>query len=124
MPITGGKYVSPTWENGSAPALNAAELQAMTNTIANNQDAQGTITLTTNWIGNGPYTQNVTVSGATVTATKRVTLTPSGAQLQQLLEDGVATLQTENNNGTITVYAIGNPPSVQMTIACTVSEVV
>ena len=39
MPISGGKYVSPTWHNNAAPALDAAELQAMTDTIEENQNA-------------------------------------------------------------------------------------
>lgn len=39
MPISGGKYVAPTWNNGSSPAINAAELQAMCDTIATNQNA-------------------------------------------------------------------------------------
>ena len=33
MPISGGKYVAPTWTNGAAPAINAAELQAVCNTL-------------------------------------------------------------------------------------------
>lgn len=39
MPISGGKYVSPTWHNNAAPALDAAELQAMTDTIESNDEA-------------------------------------------------------------------------------------
>lgn len=39
MPISGGKYVSPTWHNNAAPALDAAELQAMTDTIEENQES-------------------------------------------------------------------------------------
>lgn len=34
MPISGGKYVAPTWANGSAPALSAAEMQAISDSIA------------------------------------------------------------------------------------------
>ncbi|MFR4088446.1 MAG: hypothetical protein ACLT1A_11435 [Dysosmobacter sp.] len=29
MPIQNGKYVSPNWQNGGPPALNAAELNAI-----------------------------------------------------------------------------------------------
>lgn len=36
MPISGGKYVSPTWANNASPAINASELQAITDTIAVN----------------------------------------------------------------------------------------
>lgn len=34
MPISGGKYVAPTWHNNAAPAIDAAELQAMSDTLA------------------------------------------------------------------------------------------
>ena len=37
MPIVNGKYVAPTWTNGSSPAISAAELQAMSDTIAQMQ---------------------------------------------------------------------------------------
>lgn len=40
MPISGGKYVAPTWHNNAAPALDETELQAMTDTIEENQEPQ------------------------------------------------------------------------------------
>lgn len=47
MPLSGGKYVAPHWVNNAAPALDAAELQAMCDTIVKNQrgveTAQGLI---------------------------------------------------------------------------------
>ena len=33
MPISGGKYVAPTWVNGSSPAIDASEMQAITDTL-------------------------------------------------------------------------------------------
>lgn len=39
MPISGGKYVAPTWVDNSYPAIDADELQAMSNSIVNNQNA-------------------------------------------------------------------------------------
>lgn len=38
MPIVDGKYVAPTWSNNTPPAINAEELQAMSNMIVQNQD--------------------------------------------------------------------------------------
>lgn len=35
MPIVNGKYVAPTWKNGAAPAIDATELQAMSDSIQN-----------------------------------------------------------------------------------------
>ena len=37
MPMSGSNYVAPTWVNNAPPALDAAELQAMCNTIVQNQ---------------------------------------------------------------------------------------
>lgn len=37
MPMSDSNYVAPTWVNNAPPALDAAELQAMCNTIAENQ---------------------------------------------------------------------------------------
>lgn len=33
MPKTNGKYVAPSWQNGSSPAISAAELQDMSSTL-------------------------------------------------------------------------------------------
>lgn len=35
MPISNGRYVSPTWINNQAPPINASELQAITDTLEN-----------------------------------------------------------------------------------------
>lgn len=53
MPISGGKYVAPTWNNGSSPAINAAELQAMCDTIATSQNA--TFSQLVSYTGTGNY---------------------------------------------------------------------
>lgn len=39
MPITNGKYVNPGWKNGGPPALDAGELNAISNTLVNVQNA-------------------------------------------------------------------------------------
>lgn len=41
MPITNGKYVAPIWINGKSPAIDATELQAMSDTIESNQNSRG-----------------------------------------------------------------------------------
>ena len=84
----------------------------------------GTITLSTNWIGtSSPYTQVVTVTGVITDENSMVTLQPSALQNISLIEDNVESLIIENNNGTLIVYARGQVPSTQMTIQCTVREV-
>lgn len=37
MPMSGNTYVAPTWVDNAPPAISASELQAMCNTIAENQ---------------------------------------------------------------------------------------
>ena len=43
MPLSGGKYVAPHWVNGGPPALDAAELQAICDTVVKNQTEAGKI---------------------------------------------------------------------------------
>lgn len=82
-----------------------------------------TITFSQSWSGSGPYTQTVTVTGATVTSNSSISLKPTAAQIAQLIADGVKAITIENNAGTLTAYALGKTPSTAMTIACTVIEV-
>lgn len=81
----------------------------------------GSITLAASWSGSGPYTQTVSITG--VTAASRVDLQPTATQLAALITDGVTALTVENNNGTLTVYALGAAPSAAMTVQYTLMEV-
>ena len=122
MPITSGKYVAPTWQNGGSPAINASELQAMSNTIAKSQTFVDSITISTTWIGSGPYHQTVTLnSGHAVASTQKVDLQPTAAQLQQLMEDG-AQLTIYNDSGTLIAYAVGNQTTTSMTVQCSIAD--
>ena len=84
----------------------------------------GSIALSGTWTGNAsPYSQTTTVTGATVTATSKVDLQLTAAQIDFLIASGVTGMVVENNAGTLTVYAIGAAPSGAMTVQCTVTEV-
>ena len=77
--------------------------------------------LASNWVGtSSPYSQVVTVKGATNRS--QVDLTPSAEQLAIFHNKDLAFV-TENNNGVITVYAIGQKPVNDYTIQATVTEV-
>ncbi len=82
----------------------------------------GTVTLpAANWIGNeSPYSQVVDVEGAT--ANSQIDLTPSVEQLTIFYEKDL-TFVTENDNGKVTVYAIGQKPERDYTIQITITEV-
>lgn len=98
-------------------------LTAMANKINNSKPKQGTITFSTSWSGSGPYTQVITVTGATITNNSKVDLQLNATALNALIEAGVIALWVENNNSTLTAYAIGAAPSVALTVQCTVTEV-
>lgn len=83
----------------------------------------GTITLSASWQGTNPKYQTVTVTGTSVTANSHIEIQPSPAQIYALLSAGTQAMTVENNNGTLTVYAIGTAPSTAMTVQCTVTEV-
>lgn len=82
----------------------------------------GSITLSSSWSGSGPYSQTVTVTGATVTANSKVDIQLTAAQISSLISAGVKGLVIENNAGTLTAWAVGASPSA-MTVQVTVTEV-
>ena len=121
------KYTSPTWQNGTYPALSAANLQAMSDRIEANQVQIGTITLTGTWSEsvNQYYYQYVTVSGVTVTPNSKIDLSFTADQAVGLYLRGIKAIGVENNNGTIMVYAVGSPqPNIPWTVQCAVTETV
>lgn len=84
----------------------------------------GSVTLAAaNWTGSGPYTQTVTVTGATVTADSKVDIQPDATAIQQMISDDVFALFIENNSGVLTAYAIGAALTVNVTVQVTVMEV-
>ena len=82
----------------------------------------GSVSLSASWSGSGPYTQTVTVSGATVTANSKVDVQLTAAQIASLISAGVTGLVIENNAGALTAYAVGASTGA-MTIQVTVTEV-
>lgn len=103
-------------ELSSNITLNASDVEAEA------EIQLGSISLSGTWSGAGPYTQTVTVTGATVTANSKVDIQLTAAQIASLISDGVTGLVIENNNGTLTAYAVGSAPGA-MTVQVTVTEV-
>lgn len=82
----------------------------------------GEVTLTASgWVGNAsPYSQIVSIDG--VTENSQVDLTPSVEQLVVFYEKDLAFV-TENENGVVTVFAIGQKPQNDYTMQVTIIEV-
>ena len=81
-----------------------------------------TVTLSTNWSGSSsPYTQTVTISGTT--ANSKVDLQPDATAIAQMADDGTVALFIANDNGTLTANAVGEKPTVALTIQATITEV-
>lgn len=78
------------------------------------------VMLSATWNGSGPYTQTVQVLGAG--ANSRIDLQPDATVIQQMLDDNVSALYIENNNGVFTAYAVGEKPTVALTIQVSITE--
>lgn len=73
------------------------------------------------WVGDdSPYSQVVTVEG--VTPNSKIDLQPSVEQLAIFYQKDLAFV-TENNNGVVTVYALGDKPQNDYTMQATVMGV-
>lgn len=80
------------------------------------------ILLASEWKGGeSPYFQVVDVEGVSVNSL--VNLQPSVEQLEIFHDKDIA-FTTENNGGTVTVFAIGDKPANDYTIQATIMEVV
>ena len=77
--------------------------------------------LAANWIGNtSPYSQIVEIDG--VTENSQVDLTPSIEQLVIFYEKDLGFV-AENEDGIVTVYAIGQKPENDYAMQVTITEV-
>ena len=77
--------------------------------------------LLSKWVGSAsPYSQVVTING--VTSNTRVDLIPTPEQLVNWENKNLA-FTTENDNGVVTIYAIGDKPQNDYTIEVVLTEV-
>lgn len=82
---------------------------------------KATITLGTEWAGEDPFTQTVSLSG--VAANDKIDLQPGAEALSQFFADGIRAVWIENNNGVLTANCLGGYPSVEMSVQCTIESV-
>lgn len=114
--------VDETAEGGFTHTRTQIDLLAMHNEVNTPPARIGEVNLlAANWDGNeSPYFQVVSVDG--VTENSQVDLTPSVEQLAVFYDKSLAFV-TENENGVVTVYAIGQKPENDYTIQVTITEV-
>lgn len=76
-----------------------------------------TLQLPASWTSAGTniYSQTVTLSN--VTANTKVDLNPGAGAILQMVSDGTYAIYVENNNGTLTAYAVGAAPTALLTIS-------
>lgn len=121
-------YKPNTTIYNDAGAFMAAEYVADTkqyidrNGVGGSSVVLGEVTLrAANWVGAGsPYSQVVQIAG--VTEYSQVDLKPSVEQLAIFHEKDLAFV-TENENGVVTVYAIGDRPTNDYTMQVSITEV-
>ena len=96
--------------------------QRITYVESKNTPKRTTITLpAASWTGSSnPWSQVVTIKS--VHSKNKIDLQPTAAQIVDMQNNEIA-LMAENNNGTVTVYAIGNKPTVDYTIQVLITEV-
>ena len=82
----------------------------------------GSITLVAGgWSGSGPYAQTAALAG--LPAAALVNLQPTAEQLMLLQQQGVTALTAANQDGVLTVYALGAAPQDELTLQVTVTPV-
>ena len=82
----------------------------------------GSITLAAGgWSGSGPYAQTAALAG--LPAAALVNLQPTAEQLMLLQQQGVTALTAANQDGVLTVYALGAAPQDEPTLQVTVTPV-
>lgn len=83
----------------------------------------GTLTLDSeDWVsGTGEYTQTVTLT-VSVDSDSKVDLQPDSTAIAQMIEDGTVGLYAVNTNGVVTIHAIGEVPSEDLTVQYTVFD--
>ena len=92
---------------------------------SHSQKTVGYVTLlSVNWKGDeSPYYQdNVEIEGIAITPCSKVNLQPSAEQLT-IFHDKDLAFVTENEDGNVTIYVLGDKPTNDYTMQVTVTEV-
>ena len=80
---------------------------------------KSTINIGSSWSGSGPWTQTVTVSGATITSNTKVDLQVDATLAASMVSNGCTALFITNNSGTLTLTAVTGKPAAQDNVQVT-----
>ena len=123
--VDGFSPIAKVEETSEGAKITIEDKNGKTEVVIKNKNTQTRIgeakLMASGWIGNAsPYSQIVNIEG--VTENSQVDLTPSVEQLAVFYDKDLAFV-TENEDGVVTVYAIGQKPQNDYTIQVTITEV-
>ena len=105
----------------TAEGVKKYDYNSLANLPESNRRIADVTLLASGWVGTAsPYEQVVNIAG--VTPNTQVDLTPSVQQLSIFYNKSLAFV-TENVNGVVTVYALGDKPTGDYVIQATLTEV-
>ena len=85
---------------------------------------RGTINIGSSWSGSGPWTQTVTVSGATITSNTKVDLQVDATLAASMVNNACTALFITNSSGTLTLTAVTGKPAAQNNVQVVYYETV
>lgn len=108
----------------SSSVWSGGKVQTELSTVSTNAKPKiATTTLSDTWSGTGPYTQTITITGQTITANTKVDIQPNSTLLTNMMNNGVYSIYIQNNNGTLTAYAIGGKTTTSLSVQVSLTEV-
>lgn len=114
-----------TWFATVQDTLDSDTAGHLLNLINGKEDIPVVLSLTltaSGWTGsNSPYKQTVAISGGTLKS--KIDLQVDDTAAQQMLDDGTLLIRVDNDNGTFVATAIGEKPTVDLTVQAIRSEV-
>ena len=114
-----------TWFATVKDTLDSDTAGHLLNLINGKEDIPVVLSLTlaaSGWTGSSsPYKQTVAISGGTLKS--KVDLQVDDTAAQRMLDDGTLLIRVDNDNGTFVATAIGEKPTVDLTVQAIRSEV-
>lgn len=116
------KLYSSTGANEDGAMTQKATNEAIKKAINDNLPKLQSVTISKDsWKGSGPYTQ--VLSGlSNITANSKIDIQADATTINKIVDGGFS-LTAKNSNKTITIYAVGDKPTIDLTLQLAVTEV-